>query len=151
MWKFTRDSGDHEELVQEVFVQAYMSLAGFRGDGSFISWLSRIATRVGYGHWKTRSRERSTRSIPIEALDELVAMPADQMDAELAGKTLFALLERLPPRDRLVLTLRYVEDRSVEETAAMTGWGTTMVKVQAWRARSKLRKLMKEAGVEVEP
>ena len=106
---------------------------------------------MGYGHWKTRSRERSARSIPIEALDQLVAMPVDQMDAELAGKTLFALLERLPTRDRLVLTLRYVEDRSVEETATLTGWGATMVKVQAWRARNKLRKLMKESGVEVEP
>jgi RNA polymerase sigma factor (sigma-70 family) len=151
MWKFTRNSGDHEELVQEVFVQAYLSLAGFRGEGPFTGWLSRIATRVGYAHWKTRSRECSARSVPIEALDELAAMQAEEIDAELAGRTLCALLDRLPPRDRLVLMLRYVEDRSVEETAAVTGWGATMVKVQSWRARNKLRKLMKEAGVEVEP
>jgi DNA-directed RNA polymerase specialized sigma24 family protein len=49
-----------------------------------------------------------------------------------------------------VLVLRYVEERSVEETAGLTGWTQTMVKVQSWRARKKLRKLLEEAGMEIE-
>ncbi len=72
------------------------------------------------------------------------------MEPEEAAEILHSLLDRLPPRDRLVLMLRYVEDRSVEETAELTGWTQTMVKVQAWRARNKLKKLFEAAGLEVE-
>ncbi len=74
----------------------------------------------------------------------------EDIDPSWAADTLQALLEQLPPRDRLVLALRYIEDRSVEETAVLTGWTHSMVKVQAWRARKKLRKLLQAAGVEVE-
>ena len=58
---------------------------------------------------------------------------------------LHGLLEELPPRDRLVLTLRYLEELSVEETAERTGWSRAMVKVQAWRAREKLKRLFAKA------
>lgn len=151
MWKFTRNASEHEELVQEVFVQAYLSLSGFRGDGRFAHWLSRIATRVGYRYWKNVSRASDKQALPIEELDRYVSVPAHEMDAQKAAELLWALLEQLPPRDRLVLMLRYVEERTVEETAALTGWGATMVKVQSWRARNKLKRLMREAGLEVEP
>ncbi len=51
-------------------------------------------------------------------------------------------LEQLAPRDRLVLTLLYLESRSVAEAADLAGWSETMVKVQAHRARKRLRKLL---------
>ena len=53
-----------------------------------------------------------------------------------------ALLARLPPRDRLVLTLIYLDGCSVAEAAELTGWSQTMTKVQAHRARKKLKKLL---------
>jgi len=150
MWRFTRDKAAHQELVQEVFVEAYLSLSKYRAKAPFQHWLSRIATIVGYRFWKYRSRERSRSSIPIEELDQLVAVEPETMDPSVAADVLYSLLEQLPPRDRLVLVLRYLEDRSVEETAELTGWTGTMVKVQSWRARKKLRKLLQYAGVEVE-
>jgi RNA polymerase sigma-70 factor (ECF subfamily) len=52
------------------------------------------------------------------------------------------LLERLSARDRLVLTLLYVEGQSVVEAAELSGWSQTMVKVQAYRARQRLKKLV---------
>jgi RNA polymerase sigma-70 factor (ECF subfamily) len=55
---------------------------------------------------------------------------------------LHRVLDRLSPRDRLVVTLLYLENHSVADTASLTGWSQAMVKVQAFRARSKLRKLL---------
>jgi RNA polymerase sigma factor (sigma-70 family) len=55
----------------------------------------------------------------------------------------------MPPRDRLVLTLRYLEQCDVAETARRTGWTRTMVKVQTLRARNKLRKLIEQSGTEL--
>ena len=148
MWRFTRNREDHEELVQEVFVQAYLSLATFRGEAPFAHWLARISTRVGYSFLKKVSRQRLTYSIPVEDLDQLVAREPHEMDPEWAAELLHRLMGKLPPRDRLVLDLRYMEHHSVAETAQLTGWTQSMVKVQAWRARKKLRKLLQETGVE---
>ncbi len=149
MWRFTRDKAEHEGLVQDVFVEAYLSLAGFRGDAPFSHWLARIATNVGYQFWKDRSRSALNNGVPIEEWAQAAATDPDELEAAQAAEVLHGILERLPPRDRLVLTLRYLEDLSVEETAERTGWTRTMVKVQAWRARRKLKRLLEQAGLEV--
>ena len=57
MVRFTRDPRMIEELVHDVFVEAYFGLGGYRGDAPFEHWLQRIATRVGYRYWTRRSRE----------------------------------------------------------------------------------------------
>ena len=57
----------------------------------------------------------------------------------------------MPPRDRLVLTLRYLDQCDVAETARRTGWTRTMVKVQTLRARNKLRKLIESEWCGVHP
>ncbi len=149
MWRFTRNDTEHRELVQEVFVQAYLSLSGFRGKAPFEHWLARIATRVGYRFWKRLSRARSAPGIPIEEVEHLLTREQHEIEPADAARALHAFLGELPPRDRLVLTLRYVEERDVEETAQLTGWTQTMVKVQTWRARKKLRRLLEESGLEI--
>ncbi len=137
--RFSRDRLAIEEMVQETFVEAYFSLDGYRGDAPFEHWLHRIAVRVGYRHWKSKKSGRQTVSIDGKSLASSRHEPRDD-DAE----KLHRVLEQLPPRDRLVVTLLYLEEHTVEETAKLTGWSKTMVKVQAFRARAKLKKLMQE-------
>jgi len=145
MWRFSRDTETHEDLVQDVFVEAYESLATYRARAPFSHWLARIATRVGYRHWKRERREGTIQTVPLAEWDAVLEQPADDVEPAEAAELLHRLLALLPPRDRLVLTLRYVEEHSVEKTAELTGWSKTMVKVQAWRARGKLRQLFEKA------
>ncbi len=151
LWRFSRDRRTHEELVQDVFVEAYLSLAGYRGRAPFEHWLSRIATRVGYRYWKERARRRKSEPFDLREWDEAtgdgVASPAPEPDH--AAELLHRLLAQMPPRDRLVLTLRYLDQCDVAETARRTGWTRTMVKVQTLRARNKLRKLIEKSGAEL--
>ena len=56
------------------------------------------------------------------------------------------VLEKLPERDRVVLTLLYLEERSVAEIADLLGWSRAMVKVQTWRAKRKLERLLDPAA-----
>ena len=143
MWRFTRDRIVHAELVHDVFVQAFMSLRTYGGRAPFIHWLRKIAVRVGYAWWRTRDREKRTApETAIETVQEKLGADTSEMDAREAAELVHWVLDRLPPRDRLVLTLQYLEEKSVAETAQMTGWSEAMVKVQAWRARAKFRKLM---------
>lgn len=139
LWRFARDPETHRELVQEAFVEAYAGLRRFRGNAPFAHWLARLATHVGYGYWRKQRRSR-TCEVTTEELEAIPDAPSDDPEEQAAaGAMLHRLLETLPPRDRLVLTLRYVEGLSVEETAERTGWSASMVKVQSLRGRAKLR------------
>ncbi len=148
LWRFSRDRRVHEELVQDVFVEAYLSLGQYHGKAPFVHWLSRIATRVGYRYWKQVARRKKRESFTLEEWDQLPGDSVEKMDASQAAALVHRLLGQLPPRDRLVLTLRYLEECDVAETAQRTGWTKSMVKVQTWRARKKLEKLFTEAEKE---
>jgi RNA polymerase sigma-70 factor (ECF subfamily) len=147
LWRFSRDKAVHEELVQDVFVEAYFSLHSYKGTAPFSHWLARIATRVGYRYWKKAAAQ--TADLSLEEWDR-VAAAGDHDDMPEAAELLYRLLGQLPPRDRLVLTLRYIDDCDVAETAQRTGWTKTMVKVQALRAKMKLKKLFdqKQKGIQ---
>ena len=149
LWRFSRDRLVHEELVQDVFVEAYLSLGSYRGKAPFGHWLSRIATRVGYRYWKQTARRYKTESFTLEEWDQVPDKSPDKMDPSRAASLVHGLLAQLRPRDRLVLTLRYLEGCDVAETARRTGWSKSMVKVQSRRARKRLEKLFAQAGKEI--
>lgn len=142
MWRFTRHKNVCDELVQTVFVEAYLGLAKYRGDGPFLHWLRRIAVRVGYRHWKTAARQRLDQPLSTAQAAPVASSQEEETMAREAGAQVHALLKSLPPRDRLVLTLLYLDGCTVKEAARLSGWSSTMVKVQAFRARKKLKQLL---------
>lgn len=147
MWRFTRDPMVQEELVQQVFVEVFRSLGGFKGHAPFEHWLRRIATRVGYRYWKHEARERKRREVLLQQpLPSFTTQP-ENAGPEEAAALLFTLLERLNPKDRLVLTLMYFEECDGAEIAARTGWSSVLVRVQAHRARQRLKALLEGAGL----
>lgn len=145
MWRFTRDEDDLEQLVQDVFVEAYLSLRSFKGRSPLVHWLRRIATRVGYRYWKQRDKERVALQRHADIDVDMLASPEEQAPSE-AAEYLYGLFERLPVEDRLVLTLLYFEECDTREIAERTGWSRTLVKVRAHRARKKLKVLLEQAG-----
>lgn len=144
MWRFSRDPQVVDELVQDVFVEVYQSLKGYRGDAAFVHWLRRVATRVGYRYWKHQARRRRLYE-SLQAHPEAVKPPEAMAPSE-AAEHLHAILAQLPPKDRLVLTLMYFEDCDSQEIATRMGWSATLVRVRAHRARQKLRALLTDAG-----
>jgi len=144
MWRFSRRPEQCTELLQDVFVQAYFSLPGFRGEAPFVHWLKRIATRVGYRFWKQQSR--SHKPLPLGDIDPAVKT-SDAMDPETASEIVESLLGELRPPERLVLTLQYFEGCSMKEIADRMGWNEAMVKMRAYRARNKLRVIAKRKGL----
>jgi len=139
MRRLARDPNSVEEIVQDVFVEAYFSLSGYSGKAPFEHWLNRIATRVGYAFLKRRQKQMKLTGNSIDLQNSIAAEPAN---ADEAAETLHHVLDRLSPRDRMVITLLHLENRTVAGTAEFIGWSQTMVKVQAFRARAKLRKLL---------
>lgn len=141
LWRFTRDPAQCEELVQQVFVEAYFSLKTYRGDAPLLHWLRRIATRTGYRFWRDRAKDPVEAALPEDFLEQIEAVGDDKIDPAEAAAILDALLARLPADDRLVLTLMYFEDVSTKEIAERMGWSRAKVKTQALRARRRIREI----------
>jgi len=139
MWRFTRDKQQLEELVQDVFVEAYQSLRSFKQGFPFLPWLMKIAIRVGYRHWKKTTR--ISKEISLDELDESV-MSNKNIKPDRAAEMLHDLLANLSPKDRLVLMLTYFEGCSTAEVSELTGWSRIMTKVRLHRARGKLKRLI---------
>jgi RNA polymerase sigma-70 factor, ECF subfamily len=147
LWRFTTDRTAWEELTHEVFVEAYLALATYRARAPLLHWLKRIATRVGYRYWKQRQRQR--RSLSLDALsDAPVALAAGNTSPAEAHELVHRLLDCMAPRDRLVLTLTYLESHSTAEIAALTGWSRSMIKVQLHRARKRLARITQAMGIQ---
>ncbi len=145
---------DAEEVIQDTFVRAYLSLATFRGEGSFSQWVSSIAVRTCYDYWRKAYR---SREVPMSALTEkhqawLEEVISDRSDHLLqqedslkdAREVLDWALRRLSAEDRMVLELVYLEGRSVKETADLLGWSTANVKVRSFRSRRRLERFLGE-------
>ncbi len=143
-----------EEIVQESFTKAYLSLADFTGAhaASFAAWLAQIAVNACYDELR-RTQRRAEQQLDdfnneeAHALTmQLRAASATQNveDAAISRDLAAKLLARLSAEDRLVLTLLDAEGLTVAEIAQLTGWSRPKVKVRAHRARAHLRRIMRK-------
>jgi RNA polymerase sigma-70 factor (ECF subfamily) len=152
--KFFRQRSLVEEAAQEVFLKAFTELGSFEGRGSMEGWLTRITTNTCLN--MLRSSKRRPELVASDLNDDETAW----LDSNLAGaamerhqsseRSLVAadlagrVLETMTPDDQLVLTLIDGEENSVKDVVNMTGWSESKVKVQAFRARRRMREAVEK-------
>jgi len=145
-----------EDLSQEIFLKMFTRLDQYQGAVPFPHWVSRIAVTTCIDQLRAQKRRPEFRwaDLPEEQADMLDNVMTDQRDTApgeaLAARELVEkLLDRLNDEERLVVTLLHLEEKSVREISLMTGWSSATVKVRAFRARQKMRRLWKSllAGV----
>jgi RNA polymerase sigma-70 factor, ECF subfamily len=143
-----------EEAAQEVFLKAFTELDSYEGRGSMEGWLTRITTNI------CLNLLRSSKRRPELTVSDLTEDQTDWLDknllsaateqhqsterslvaADLAGR----VLQAMPADDQLVLTMIDGEDASIKDVAEMTGWSESKVKVQAFRARRRMREAVEK-------
>jgi len=152
--RYARRESEVEDIVQEVFLKAFQKLRSFRGDAPFEHWLMRLAVRTCYDFLRAhrRNREMSFADFSDEEsdwLERFAANPSDASDHAAAARELVErVLAQLTPAARLIITLLEIEDRSVKEIAALTGWSVPVVKIRAFRARAEMRKCLEKLAWE---
>jgi len=125
------------ETAHDIFVEAFKSLANYSPDKPFENWLARIAVRRSYDYWRRAYRNRETPFSQIESIGfPEYEHPSSETDMQ---DWLDKLLDRLSPEDRMALTLVYLEERSIRETAELLGWSESKVKIRVHRAKERLR------------
>jgi RNA polymerase sigma-70 factor (ECF subfamily) len=136
-------------VAHDTFVQAYQSLGGFQGTGSFKNWLAKIAIRCCHDFWRAYYKRPENLVGPLPDacrnwVDQLLRDQSPERDAERveARDLLQWALGQLSAGDRTVLTLTHLNEYSHAEAAEFLDWSVTRVKVQSHRARKKLRKIL---------
>ena len=135
-----------EDLVQEILVKVFHRLAQYRRSVPLEHWVSRIAVN----HCRNAIRAQTARpEWRMSDLSEAHALateeqahspqespcPCADSDSEFIVESLLAILA---PRDRALIRWLEIDDLSVEQICAQTGWSSAMVRVRAFRARRRL-------------
>jgi RNA polymerase sigma-70 factor (ECF subfamily) len=147
--KFFRQRSLVEEAAQEVFLKAFTELGSYEGRGSMEGWLTRITTNTCLNMLRSSKRRPELTASDLTddettwldnnlagaAMERHQSSERSLVAADLAGR----VLQTLAPDDQLVLTLIDGEENSVKDVVKMTGWSESKVKVQAFRARRRMR------------
>lgn len=136
-----------EEIAQEVFVKAFLAVSSYHFEASFGTWLMRIAINHCYDHLRRRRASRLTyfsemsqeSEQALEAGVETGQASGERIELDLQSRELARkLLERASPQDRVILTLKELEDLSVDEIADLLKLKPSTVKVRLHRARKRI-------------
>ena len=141
---------DAQEVAQDAFLKAYQALDGYKGESKFSTWIYRII----YNAAISRLRKKK---LPITSMDD------EHTKVDIVGDTQSALnslkgeerkrylneaMSKLEDDERVILTLFYLDEKTVDEVSEITGWSSSNVKVKLHRARkrlySRLQILLKE-------
>ena len=125
------------DFVQEGLIRVYVRWPRLARNGGELAYARKAVVSAYLDH----ARRRSSTERPAEA-DPTLASPEDVADAVATREALMTTLADLPPRQRACVVLRYFEDLSVEQTAALLGCTEGTVKSQTSRGLFSLRSML---------
>ena len=133
-----------EETTQDIFVKAYRSLGTFRGHSKFSTWLYRIAYRriLDVQTRESRKPDSATLYSESQACGEGCESTWEALMVAERRMHLLRALDKLPPRDKSVLSLYYLQELNTKEIAEVTDLSISVVKVSLFRARERLKSLL---------
>lgn len=144
-------AADEQDLAQEVFMKMFNRMETWRGDQPFPHWVSRIAVNTCIDRLRRQKARPEVRFADLseeEAQflettftggDHQSSTTGDTDGSEVVEK----LLATLNATEQTILRMLDLEQKSVQEISALTGWGASKVKVTAMRARRKLNETLK--------
>ncbi len=151
--------GDYEsslDLTQEVFIKVYGSLARYRSEFKFSTWIYRIAHNVAIDYLRRHTAAREPRTFTLETNDAETfemplagSVPTPEEESEKAERRaeIETVIRRLPPPYRELIVLRHAHDLSYDEIAEVTGLPLGTVKNRIFRAREAMRGMFIEHGI----
>jgi RNA polymerase sigma factor (sigma-70 family) len=136
--KMVIDHDDANDITQEVFIKIHKSIATFREDSQLFTWIYRIATNECLSFLNKKKRRFF---LPIEDVSDQLAAAIDQnetLNGDEIQKKLQKAILTLPDKQRLVFNMKYFEDLSYEEMAAITTTSVGALKASYHHAVKKI-------------
>jgi RNA polymerase sigma-70 factor, ECF subfamily len=139
---------DAEDATMEVFMKVREKFGQFDASRSFSAWLYRVAANHCWDLLRRRRvrQDRETGDLETLPLEHPDPGQLDQLIVRSTGLEVRRALDKLAPRARMALVLRYYADMSYDEIAEALGVRRAFVGVVLLRARHELREAMGHAG-----
>lgn len=135
-------SASFDDLYQEVLINLWQGMDGFRGDAKLSTWIYRTAINTCIT-WHRRNARHSSGAVPIESL---LAEPLDTADGVSSlddYRRLYSLISKLGGIEKAIITL-WLDEKSYDEIAAITGISPGNVAVKLHRIKDKLARMAKD-------
>lgn len=149
LWKMSGSAHLAEDLTQETFVRATISLQSYEGEEAR-AWLFKVARNVYIDEWRKRKRRQSISLKwlfqPTKEMISPYGLPEETILAQEGANDLEEILALLPEHYRTILYLREVEQFSYGEIKEALELSEDQVKVHLYRARKKLEAVAKKKG-----
>jgi RNA polymerase sigma-70 factor (ECF subfamily) len=136
-----------EEVVNEVFLEAWRHAHEFKGRSRVTTWLLSIARFKTISECRRRSDAQLDESAAA-VIEDPKDIPSTSMEKHERSDILQACLAKLTPIHREVLNLIYYQGKKVEEVAQFTGAPISTIKTRMHYARGRMAELLAEAGVD---
>ncbi|UFH57204.1 RNA polymerase sigma factor [Spirosoma sp. KNUC1025] len=143
--RILRNAEDAEDAAQEGFVKAYQQIHRFEGKSKFSTWLYTIVYRVAI----TKLEQQRVATVPIHEEDAKTYLrhyqtPQLEHLQESEQRTYIKeAIERLPATEGLLITLYYLDEKTIREIEEITGLSESNIKVKLFRARKVLEEQLR--------
>ncbi len=139
-YRIVNNREDAEEVVQDAFLKAFRSLGKFRKRSKFSTWFYRIVVNTSLTRVRSATLQSSSlnEDDPGDLLVEKVESTYRDLDLSEQKALINEAMDELSAEDRLVLTLYYLNENTIEELAEITGFARDNVKMKLHRARNRI-------------
>jgi RNA polymerase sigma-70 factor, ECF subfamily len=136
-------SSDVEDLLQDTFAAAITAFPAFRGEATVKTWLHRIAIHVAHQHLRRPRHRREVAVVDPEAVARDAPSPAMPPELRALAERLYHHLDALDATKRIALVLYAIEERSIDEIAALMGASRAATRSRIFWARRTLMRSMR--------
>jgi RNA polymerase sigma-70 factor (ECF subfamily) len=138
LYRVLGSNAEMEDLLQEVFIEVFRSMPGFRGEATLGTWLDRIGVRVAYAHLTRRRLETVRLSVVPEPTSREPGAD-DRAMTRQATAHLYQALDRVAVSQRIAFTLHVIDGRPIKDVARAMEATVVATKVRIWRAWRAIR------------
>jgi RNA polymerase sigma-70 factor (ECF subfamily) len=153
LWRLLYNAGqgdaalEAEDLTQDVFLRAYQAFGRLRQDSNHRAWLFKIATNCAYTALK-QGRRRASRNVSLDDEVHQVAAADPSPDHQVIADEALAQIRRaiamLPPKQRMAVVLRYVQELSYSIIAQTLDCSQDSARANVYQALRRLRQELAE-------
>jgi RNA polymerase sigma-70 factor (ECF subfamily) len=138
--KIITNRDDAEDITQEIFIKVFKSLEQFKEKSTFSTWLYKIAYNTALSEIRKQKIDFISYNANYQSVSEDEEIGEKIEDFEKEEKLFFLeeALKQLPPDERLLITLFYLNEQTIEEISTITNLSFSNVKVKLHRIRKKL-------------
>jgi len=141
VYRLLRIQEDVDDAVQQTFIEVYKSLPGYEGKSKFTTWLYRIAVNVSIQHLRKRRSDTFSDFDPEILPSE---SNKDNLEHLELHKQIETALDAIPIKKRVVVVLHDIEERTMEEIAAILNIPLGTVKSRLFHGRDEMRKKLQK-------